>query len=117
MSYWCLSADVLRDLLERGAYDQSGIRKSFLIGSGIHMNCANQESFLDYVNFFLENGVDVNQEDEYGDTALVAASRWGYAEAAKFLLSQGASVPRRALSEAKSDEIRQLLKVAKRGRR
>lgn len=114
ISYWCLSADVLKNLLALGVYNKSEVRKAFLVGSGIQGSCANEESFLDYVRFFMDNGVTVNQQSKDGDTALVMASRWGYANAVKWLLSQGADVSKSALEEAKSDDIRELLKDTKR---
>ena len=115
-SLWCLSADALKDLLEHGEYKQVDINKAFLVGSSVNTGagCANQESFLDYVKFFMDNGVDVNAKSEYGDTALVLGSRWGYPDGVRFLLSKGADVSNTALKVAKTSEIRQLLKDAKR---
>ena len=120
ISLWCLSADVLEELLEQGAYDQAEVKMAFLVGSGLHGSCANQESFLDYVTFFMAHGVDVNQQNSYGYTALILASIWGYADGVTLLLSKGADASIRdregktALDVAKSSDIRRLLKNAKR---
>ena len=120
INYWCLSADALKDLIEHGEYNQVDISMAFLVGSSIKTDCANQKSFLDYAKFFMDNGADVNAKSKYGDTALIMASRWGYPDAVRYLLSKGADFSIKsdegdtALKVAKTSEIRQLLKDAKR---
>jgi ankyrin repeat protein len=114
----CISSDAAKVLMASGTYDKAEIHKAFHDAvTGPH----DPASCTDLVKFFVENGADVNQQNDYGNTALILASMWGHTEVVRFLLSKGADASIKnkdgntALNEAKDSEIRRILKDAKRG--
>ncbi|KAI8941427.1 hypothetical protein NX059_002649 [Plenodomus lindquistii] len=54
--------------------------------SGVALALATRSNFVEIVRLLVEAGVDVNYQDEGGETALHMAARYGYAECAKALL-------------------------------
>ena len=47
---------------------------------------------LETIKSFVEQGIDVNAVDNYGESALMMASRWGHLEIVELLISKGADV-------------------------
>ncbi|KAF2855944.1 glycerophosphocholine phosphodiesteras-like protein Gde1 [Plenodomus tracheiphilus IPT5] len=54
--------------------------------SGVALSLATRSNFVEIVRLLVEAGVDVNYQDEGGETALHMAARYGYTECAKALL-------------------------------
>ena len=100
--------------------------KALVAGAGnpkeeMHTALLRSVSCLSLVKFFVENGADPNYQDDFGNTALISASRWGHREVVRFLLTKGADPSLKtkdghtALDEAASGEIWRMLRDAKRG--
>ena len=53
--------------------------------------CAGNKNHTDILQAFLDHGMNINIKDEYGDTALMCASRFGSEKSVTFLLNQNAN--------------------------
>lgn len=106
---------VVKVLLEKGA--QVNTRDKF--GKTALMEAAFSEN-AGIVKALLAKGANVNARDRFGKTALMVAAFSGSVEIVRALVAKGADVGvrdsfgRTALDEASSDEIRRILKTARR---
>ena len=94
IKYLCFDeeGESLESLLERGA----GI-KTVLIDLTDAVSYTddekNSENVLSIMDYFLKNGIDVNEKDEWGNTALInACSMWYGVDIVRLLLKYGANV-------------------------
>ncbi|KAJ5086536.1 hypothetical protein NUU61_007843 [Penicillium alfredii] len=65
--------------------DKGAIRKQVSKSSAV-LALATKANFVDIVHLLVDAGVDINYQDEQGETALHVAARFGHAECAKILL-------------------------------
>jgi ankyrin repeat protein len=105
-------ADVVKMLLDHGANVKEW--------GGSALRSASWNGHADVVKLLLDRGADVNARDDEGETALMYACRNGNVNVVKLLLDRGADVivinwwsndTLTALSVAKDDQIRALLKA------
>ena len=83
-------SESLEDLLERGA----GIKTILidLTDALVEAFGVNVEKMTSITDYFFKNGIDVNEKDEWGNTAFINACRAGYETIVKLLLDNGANV-------------------------
>ena len=62
------------------------------IGSTPLLMWAAARGYMNTVKFLVEQGTDINAQDEYGNTALIRAARNGDMDKVKFLVEQGANI-------------------------
>lgn len=70
----------------RGANKQRLASRKASDRSGAALALATRSNFVDIVKLLVEAGVDVNHQDDGGETALHMAARYGYDQCAKVLL-------------------------------
>jgi hypothetical protein len=71
--------DILRLLLKKGGYENEFIFYSFLFGEEV-------------VKIFIEEGIDINEKNEFGITPLMRASTSSSPELLNYLLKNGANI-------------------------
>jgi glycerophosphodiester phosphodiesterase len=69
-----------------GTSEERMASRKVISQSGAALSLATRSNFVDIVKLLVEAGVDVNYQDEGGETALHMAARYGYDECAKVLL-------------------------------
>jgi glycerophosphodiester phosphodiesterase len=70
----------------RGTTKERRASRKAVSQSGAALLLATRSNFVDIVKLLVEAGVDVNYQDESGETALHMAARYGYDDCAKALL-------------------------------
>jgi glycerophosphodiester phosphodiesterase len=70
----------------RGTTEERLVSRKAIARSGAALTLATRSNFVDIVKLLVEAGVDVNYQDEGGETALHMAARYGYVECARALL-------------------------------
>ncbi|KAF1936547.1 glycerophosphodiester phosphodiesterase GDE1 [Clathrospora elynae] len=70
----------------RGTSEERLASRKEISQSGAALALATRSNFVDIVKLLVEAGVDVNHQDDGGETALHMAARYGYDECAKALL-------------------------------
>ena len=79
-----------RTLLEaedwRGSSDRKAAVRKHLVKSGEALALATKANFVVIVSLLIEAGVNLNHQDDQGETALHVAARFGYDECARALL-------------------------------
>lgn len=70
----------------RGSSEEKLTSRKTISQSGAALSLATQSNFVAIVKLLVEAGVNVNYQDERGETALHVAARYGYDECAKALL-------------------------------
>ena len=82
--------ETLESMLERGA----GIKTILidLTDAADNTLLENAEKMIPITEYFLKKGIDANEKDEWGNTALINACRSGYETIMKLLLDNGANV-------------------------
>lgn len=51
-----------------------------------------KKGYIEIINDYLEKGIDVNLQDDWGNTSLMVATSWSNIETVKFLLKAGADL-------------------------
>lgn len=69
--------------------DKAAVRKNISRSSAV-LALATKANFVDIVQLLVDAGVDINYQDEQGETALHVAARFGHVECAKILLEGSA---------------------------
>lgn len=75
----------------RGMSDEKLTSRKSISQSGAVLALATRSNFVSIVKLLVEAGVDINYEDEGGETALHMAARYGYTECAQVLLEGSAT--------------------------
>lgn len=75
----------------RGASEEKLKFRKAISQSGAALSLATRSNFVAIVKLLVEAGVNVNYQDEGGETALHMAARYGYTECAKVLLEASAT--------------------------
>jgi len=61
---------------------------------GLSFEKAIRSGNIDYVKYFVELGVDIDKENEYGNSPLTLACRCGHEDIVKYLIERGADINR-----------------------
>lgn len=71
----------------RGVQDQKALLRKHMTKTGEVLELATKSNFVVIVQLLVDAGVDLNYQDEQGETALHVAARFGHSECADILLS------------------------------
>jgi len=88
--------DIMQLLIDHGADVKSQGDQALLKASGSVF--AKEDSLIEAIKLLLQNGVDINYANKFGDTALSGAILRKYNKMAKFLLEHGARADDRLLA-------------------
>ncbi|GME51202.1 hypothetical protein GTA08_BOTSDO05128 [Neofusicoccum parvum] len=70
----------------QGSQDEKISTRKLVSKSGAALALATKSNFVQIVKLLVEAGVDINYQDEQGETALHVAARYGHTECAKILI-------------------------------
>jgi len=82
----------IESLLERGAGKNQTIMIDQINTADWQFSEGVTERLFAVIDYFLKNGIDVNVKDEWGETALMAAAKYGSANIVNLLLQNGARI-------------------------
>jgi ankyrin repeat protein len=82
----------IESLVERGAGKNQTILIDQIKTAEFHCEPECDKRLLVVIDYFLQNGIDVNAKNEWGSTALMAAAYYGKADIANLLLQRGAKI-------------------------